>query len=204
MPFHSHWIGMARRVCLQQIHVVDLGGTASAGCQLTNVIQEDGTLQSIQLRGIGCNLGQKRIGHQNGRFVTVPGVGIAEKGGDVHLQGPRQPVERRERRHRLTIFDLGDVGARHVHASRKLALGEVSYVSQISNCSGDLNAVRAGRGLGNNGQWGWGWLGFFDLERFVAAAAQRICCAELDQAAVVAAQDLSLLDGCHHGCHKLS
>ena len=51
--------------------------------------------------------------------------------------------------------------------------------------------------------WGWRWFRLLDLEGFAAAAAQRVGGAELHQAAVVTAQDLTLFDGCHHGCHKL-
>ena len=90
------------------------------------------------------------------------------------------------------------------HACGELALGEVAHVTQIANGSGDLQAALTAPGVGNKRQWGGGRLGLFDLEAFVAAAAEGVRCAELHQAAMVAAQDLPLFDGCHHGCHKLS
>jgi len=189
---------------LRWLIVQRLGRATASGCELAYVVEEDGALQSVELRRVSRDLGEERVGHQDGRLVAVPRSGVAEQGGDIHLQGPRQAVERGEGRHSLAILDLRDVSARHVHASCELPLREVAYVAKITNCRGDLKAVMGGCGRGDDGQRYRCRFGFLDLERFVAAAAHRVDCAELHQTAVVAAQDLTLFDGCHHGCHKLS
>jgi len=168
------------------------------------VVEEDGALQSVELRRVCGDLGEEGIGHQDGRLVAVPRAGVAEQGGDIHLQRLRQAVKRGEGRHGLAILDLRDIGARHVHARRELTLRKVAYMAKITNCRGDLEAVMRSCGRGDDGQRYRCRFGFLDLERFVAAAAHRVDCAELHQTAVVAAQDLTLFDGCHHGCHKLS
>ena len=177
--------------------------TASRG-QLANVVEEDGTLQGVELRGVGRDLGEEGIGHENGRLVAVAGVGVAQQSGDVDLESFRQAIERGQRRHGLAVLDLRDVGAGHVHAGGELTLREVAHVAQIANGCRYLKAFAGCCCLGDERQWGGSRLGLFDLEAFVAAAAQRVGCAELHQAAMIAAQDLTLFDGCHHGCHKLS
>ena len=50
----------------------------------------------------------------------------------------------------------------------------------------------------------WSRFGLFNLEALVAAAAQSVRCPKLHQAAMITTQDLTLFDGCHHSCHKLS
>lgn len=181
-----------------------LRGASASGGELANVIQEDGALQCVELRGVLGDLGEERIVHQNGGLVLMALVGVAQQGGDIDLQSPGQPVERGERRHRLAILDLRDVGARHAHAGGQLALREITHVAQIANSGGYLEAVVAGCGLGNQGEWCWSRFGLFDLEAFVAATAQRVRCPELHQTAMIATQNLTLFDRCHHGCHKLS
>jgi len=181
-----------------------LGRAAASGCELAYVVEEDGALQSVELRRVSGDLSEERVGHQNRCLVAVPRGGVAEQGGDIHLQRLSQSVERGEGWHSLAILDLRDVSARHVHACRELPLRKIAYMAKITNCRGDLKAVMGGCGRGDDGQRYRCRFWFLDLERFVAAAAHRVDCAELHQTAVVAAQDLTLFDGCHHGCHKLS
>jgi len=118
-----------------------LGGAASAGCQLAYVVEEDGTLKSVQLRGVECDLGEEGIGHEDGGLVAVTGVGVAQEGGDIHLEGAGQPVERREGRHGLAVLNLGDIGTGNTHARGELTLREIAHMAQIANGGGDLDAT---------------------------------------------------------------
>ena len=181
-----------------------LGGPAAAGGELADVVEKDGALQGVELRGVERDLGKEGIGHQDCGLVAMAGFGVAQQGRDVDLQGAGEAVERGEGRHGLAVFDLGDVGAGHSHAGSELALGEIANVAEVANCGRYLDAAFLGCGLGDDCQRGGSRLRLFDLEAFVAAAAKRVGGAELHQTAVVTTQYLTLFDGCHHGCHKLS
>jgi hypothetical protein len=67
-----------------------------------------------------------------------------------------------------------------------LTLREVADVTQIAHGCGYLEAVVGFCCLGYESQGCRSRFWLFDLEAFVAAAAQRIGCPELHQAAVVA------------------
>ncbi len=181
-----------------------LGGAAAAGGEFANVIEEDGALQGVELRGVGGDLGEEGIGHEDRGLVAMAGVGVAQQGGDVDLEGPGETIERGQGRHGLAVLDLGDVGAGDAHAGGELTLREIAHVAQIANGCGYLQAAFYCGGCGDECQRSGSRFGLFDLEAFVAAAAQRVGCAKLHQAAMVTTQDLTLFDGCHHGCHKLS
>ncbi|HMH13352.1 MAG TPA: hypothetical protein VK578_09610 [Edaphobacter sp.] len=107
-----------------EIGISDAGsGRAAASCgELANVIEEDGALQGVELRGVGRDLGEEGVGHENGRLVAVTGGGIAQQGGDIDLKGFSKAIERGERGHGFAVLDLRDVGARHVHAGGELTL----------------------------------------------------------------------------------
>jgi hypothetical protein len=63
----------------------ELSGAATSGCEFAHVVEEDGTLQRVELRGVGGNLGEERVGHENRCLVAVAGVGVAQQGRDVYL-----------------------------------------------------------------------------------------------------------------------
>ena len=80
---------------------------------------------------------------------------------------------------------------------------EIAHVAQVANGGGYLEvAFRRGGGW-NQGEGQRCGLGYLHLERPLAANAGRCGTAELNKIAVVAAQDLTLFNGRHHGCHKL-
>ncbi len=151
------------------------------------MVQEDGALEGVELRGVGRNLGEEGIGHENSRLVAMAGGGVTQQGGDVDLKGSGETIERGESGHRLPVLDLGNIGTRDIHAGGELTLREVAHVAQVANGSGHLNAIVGGRWLGNECDGGGSRLRLLDLEAFVAAAAQGVCRAELYQAAVVTA-----------------
>ena len=63
-----------------------LGRTTAAGSELANVVEEDGTLQVVELRGVRRDLGEERIGHEDRSLVAMAGIGVAQQGGDVDLK----------------------------------------------------------------------------------------------------------------------
>src|SRR5260370_9726839 len=103
----------------------DLRRASASCCQLPNMVQEDGTLQGVELRGVSRDLGEERIRHEDGRLVTMARIGVAKQGRDVNLQSFGQAIQGGEGRHGLAVLDLGDVGARDVHACSELALRQV-------------------------------------------------------------------------------
>jgi hypothetical protein len=181
-----------------------LSGATTSGCQLPHMIEEDGALQGVELGGVGRDLGEERVGHENGRLVAMAGVGVAEQGRDVDLQRFGEAIQRGESRHGLTVLDLGDVSPGNIHACSELPLGQVADVPEIANRGCDLKAAFL-LGLGRNQSDGCGdGLRYLDLEGFAAATAERAGGAKLHQTAIVTTQNLTLFDGRHHGCHKLS
>jgi hypothetical protein len=179
------------------------GSATTAGGELANVVEEDRALQIVELRGVQGDLGEEGIGHQDRGLVAMAGVGVAQQGGDVDLKRAGEAIERGEGRHGLAVLDLRDVGAGHSHAGCELTLREVAHMAQVSNGGGDLNAALLRYRGRDQSQGSGSRFGLFDLEAFVAAAAQGVCCPKLHQAAMITTQDLTLFNGCHHSCHKL-
>jgi hypothetical protein len=54
-----------------------LGGATTAGGELANVVEEDGALQVVELRGVHGDLGEEGIGHEDRGLVAMARVGIA-------------------------------------------------------------------------------------------------------------------------------
>jgi hypothetical protein len=98
------------------------GCTTTAGSEFANVVEEDGPLQIVELRGVHRNLSEEGIGHEDRSLVAMACVGVAQQGGDVDLKSTGEAIERRERRHSLAILDLRDVGAWDAHAGSELPL----------------------------------------------------------------------------------
>ena len=166
------------------------------------MVEEDGALELVELRGVVGDLGEEGVGHEDIGLAAMAGVGVAEKGGDVDLEGLGETVERGERGHRFAVLDLRDVGARNVHARGKLALGEIADVTEVADGGGDLGSAFSGRCLADEGDGSGDGFGLLDFEAFAAAAAHCAGGAELHQIAMVATQNLTLFDGCHHSCHS--
>ena len=104
------------------------------------MVQEDGALEGVELRGVGRDLGEEGIGHENGRLVAMTGGGVAQQGGDIDLESLGEAIERGERGHGLAVLDLRDVGAGHVHAGGELTLRKVADVAQIAHSCRYLDA----------------------------------------------------------------
>jgi hypothetical protein len=115
-----------------------LGCATTAGGELANVVEEDGALEVVELRGVHGDLGEEGIGHEDRGLVAMARVGVSQEGGDVDLKGTGEAVERGEGRHGLAVLDLRDVGAGYSHAGGELPLREVAHVAQIANGGGYL------------------------------------------------------------------
>jgi hypothetical protein len=189
------WRGVASR---------PLGCAAAAGGELANVVEEDGALELVELRGVHGDLSEEGIGHEDRGLVAMARVGVSQEGGDVDLKGAGQAIERRQGRYSLAVLDLRDVGAGNAHAGGELPLREIAHVAQVANGGGYLKSAFCCWGRGDDCERSGSWFGLLDLEGFVAAAAQSVRCPKLHQTAMITTQDLTLFDGCHHSCHKLS
>src|SRR3981081_2201365 len=75
-----------------------LGSATTAGSELANVVEEDGALQVVELRGVHGDLGEEGIGHEDRGLVAMARVGISQEGGDVDLKGSGWTVQRGEGR----------------------------------------------------------------------------------------------------------
>jgi hypothetical protein len=115
-----------------------LGCATTAGSELANVVEEDGALQVVELRGVHGDLGEEGIGHEDRGLVAMARVGVSQESGDVDLKGSGEAVERGEGRHCLAVLDLRDVGAGYSHAGGELPLREIAHVAQVSNGAGYL------------------------------------------------------------------
>ena len=170
---HPWWRDPSTEVCVIA-GAARSGGAAPSGGQLADVVEEDRALEGVELRGVGRDLGEEGIRHEDGGLVAMAGVGVAQQGRDVDLEGPGETIQGGQGRHGFAVFDLGDVGARHVHPGGELTLREVAHVAQISNGSGYLKSAFGGWLGGDDGYWGWCGFRLFDLKRFAAAAAHQL------------------------------
>ena len=108
-----------------------------------------------------------------------------------------KPCQRRQRRHRLAVLDFGDVGARHLHTAGELALAQIAAFAKITHRARHLQAVIFGHSFFRfAGELRDEPFRFFDFERFVAASAERVRGAELNQSAAFTPKNLTRLDGC--------
>ena len=98
------------------------------------------------MRGVLGDLGQEGIVEQDGGLIAVTRGRVAEECGDVDLEGAGEAVEGGQGGHGLAVLDLGDVGARHAHAGRELALRKIADVAEITHGGGNL-----GPGVGDIG-----------------------------------------------------
>ena len=176
-----------------------LGQLAGAAlCQLANVVEEDRLLRRVEVRGVLRDLGEEGIGEEDGGLVLVARGRVAEQGGDVDLEGARETIERRQRGHGLAVLDLGDVGARHVHARGELTLREIANAAEIAHGGGDLDAFGlSGFGLGDERDGLDG--GQLGQQGALALAADVVGCAELYELAVLAAKYLTFDTCCSLG-----
>ena len=158
----------------------------TTGGKLANVVEKDGTLQRVELRGIRGDLSQKRIGHEHRCLTGVTARSIAEERRNVDLEGSCETVEGRQRRHSFAIFNLGDIGSGYTHTTRELPLAQVANVAKIAHGGGDLDALLGLSSRGDKNECCRRRSRLIDLETGLAAFAVGGGCAELHQAAAVA------------------
>ena len=69
---------------------MELGAAAAAGGELTDMIEEDGALQGVELRGEVRDLCDEWIGHEDGGLIFMARVRIAKQDGDIDLERVRK------------------------------------------------------------------------------------------------------------------
>lgn len=145
---------------------------ASAG-HFAHLIDDLGALHGIELRNKGREFGEERVGHDELGFALVPEAAVAEQQADADFEGMGQTVERGERRNGLAVFNLGDVGARHLHTARQLTLAETTAGTDLldGRCDIDAAGFFLRRGWSDD-QLRRGSLGLFLFEGFVATPAE--------------------------------
>ena len=70
------------------------GGAAAAAASSRTWLRKMERCSAVELRRVGGDLGEERVGGQHGRLVAMAGVGVAQQRGDIHLQRPGQAIER--------------------------------------------------------------------------------------------------------------
>ena len=142
---------------------------------------------------------------------------IAYQLADVHFERGGKPFERPQRRDRLAVFNLGNVGAGNLHAAGQLTLAQVAGLANLLHLR---RHAKTGVGIADGSLADRNHFdvdrGIFHIERPVAPPAHGVAGPELHQKAVFAAQYLALFrcdetqSGFRHGhlyqcrCHNLS
>ena len=175
--------------------------------------QDAGALHPVQLGDVGNQLGDKFILHQLANFRLVAAMAAARHQiAYAHFQRPRQPLQRRERRRGLFVFDLGDVGAWHLHAQRQLPLAQAKAVAQRADGIGHLQvrsvmAVAISMILGESFRLNRRDHWFLRVERGVAAPAKVIVSLKLNQMTAIATDNFPCIYGSqscgHSGCASM-
>ncbi len=145
---------------------------APAGSHVPHLVQQKGAVVAIKPGELGHEFTDERIAHDGCNLLLPLAAGIAEKMADVDLKSRGEALKRRQSRHGFAVFNLGDVGARHLHAASELALAEAALTAQIANGARDLEAAILFDGLACIcDEMGQQLLGFLDFKGFVAAPA---------------------------------
>ncbi len=159
--------------------------------QIPQLRQDARHLHPIQLRHERQNLRDELIFHQLADFVLTVLFSATQQFRHGHLQGSRQPFQRRQRRRSFLVFNFRNVSARHGHASRQLPLAQPAAQSKRADRRGQVQVSPPGSGHGHHhcgrkhhrlGLW-------FLVQRRVAAPAVIIHRTELNQQAVIATDD---------------
>src|ERR1700677_63933 len=90
--------------------------------QVAHLRQNARHLHATQLRQKRHDVGYEWIFHQLAHLLLPTSFSARKQIGHADLERPRQPLQRRQRRSRLLIFNFRDVGARHRHAQPQLPL----------------------------------------------------------------------------------
>ena len=101
--------------------------------QVPHLRQNARHLHSIQLRDVRQYLCHKLIFHQFPHFFLPAALAARKQARNADFQRPRQTLQRRQRRRRLLIFNLGDVSPWHRHAQSQLALAHAVPQTQRTN-----------------------------------------------------------------------
>jgi predicted hydrolase (HD superfamily) len=168
-----------------------LRGSSGPQRQIPHLRQDARHLHSVQLRNEWQNLSNELIFHQVADFVLAALFTATEQFRHGHLQGSSQSLQRRQRGRGFFVFDFGNIGSRHGHASSQLPLAQPAAQAKRADGGREVEVPTA-----HTGHWHHYWrrhhhrfgLGFLVQGR-VAAPAIVIDRTELNQQAVIATDD---------------
>ncbi len=168
-----------------------LRGPSRPQRQIPHLSQDARHLHSVQLRNKRQNLRDELIFHQLADFVLAVLFPTTEQFRHGHLQGSSQPLQRRQRGRGFLVFNFGNVGSRHGHASGQLPLAQPAAQAQGADGGREIQMPTAHPGHRHH-YWrrhhhrlGLGFL----VQGRVAASAIVIDRTELNQQAVIATDD---------------
>jgi len=84
------------------------------------------------------DLGQEWIGEDACDFLVANAARIAHQLRDVHTQSQRQALERTQRRDRLAVLDLRNIGSRHLHPAGELTLAQMTSAANLAHLPSHL------------------------------------------------------------------
>ncbi len=130
---------------------------------------------------------------------------VAHKLTHIHFKRLCEPLKRAQRGNGLTVFDLGNVSAGHLHPSRQLPLAQVARTTDIAHLCRHLQTGLLGRcGLLHCDQLRGQWCGLLDIKRPATLSAQGVAGSVLHQTAVIAPHNFACIHADKSGGHDQS
>ena len=181
------------------------GRAALAGCLVAHGSVKQRPLQRIEARQHRGNLGQKRVGKECGDLLIAAAARVAHELADVDLEGVGEALQRSQGGDGFAVLNLGDVGARNLHATGELALAKVARLSDLADLARNLQTSLSRRlnerlrGYRLRTQYHR----LLKIERLVASSAEGVAGAVLHQGAMFTAHDFARVKTHKCGCHRL-
>lgn len=151
----------------------ELGEPAASAGHLAHLVDDLVALDGVEVCGDGREFGEEWVRHDELGFALAVAASVAQEQADADLEGLGETVERGERGNSLAVFNFGDVGAWHLHASRELTLAETAAGANLLDSGCDIDAGNVFlRGRWSDDQLWRGSLWLFLFEGFVATPAE--------------------------------
>lgn len=181
-----------------------LCGAAAAHGGVAHSALKQSAMHGLEMGQQRGDLRQERIGKHCRDFSITNTARVPDELADIHIEGGGKPLEGAEGGNGLPILDFGDVGAGHLHSAGELTLAEVSRLAGLAYLRRHLQpgfSRRRSGGVGNKLQNGMH--GLLDIEGLSALSAEGIGGSVLNEAAIIAAHNLTCLHAYQGGCHRL-
>jgi hypothetical protein len=170
-----------------------------------DLVQHAGELHAIQSFAERQQFGEEWIAGKVAQLLFAARLSASQQIWKGDFQRFGEAFERRESGCRLLVLNLGDVGARHLHAQGKLALAESGTLAQGADreCDLQLRMRRCRRygdcRLGRRNHY----FRFFRIERGAAFTAKVIVSTELDECASIASNHFPCINGSERRGHQV-